>query len=110
MRNWFNAHRWTAIFTGGLFGITVLTLLLVRAQLQDDRREAQVSHLLEIDHQFSSEPMISYRRDYAEKRLRDEPAPDEQSQLLGFFGSVGMMLKSGYLDADDVYNDYSDDV
>jgi hypothetical protein len=110
MRNWPNAGRWTAIFIGGICVVGLLGVLVTRAQLQEDRRDEQVSHLLQLDQRYASQPMIFYRKDYAVKRLRNQEDPDEEYQLIGFFESVGKLVQSGYLNGDDVYSDFSDDV
>jgi hypothetical protein len=110
MRNWLNAHRWTVIFTVGTCVVALLAVLVTRAQMQEDRREEQVSHLLQLDQRYASEPMMSYRKDYAAKRLRNQEDADEEYQLIGFFVAVGKLVKSGYLNPDDVYSDYADDV
>jgi hypothetical protein len=98
---------WTAVFTGLLALITLVAVLVGYFQLRAFRTEARVQHLLQLDEKFTKEPMLSYRHKLAEKRLRNEKDPDELYQLLDFFETVGLLVKRGYLDEDDLWNTFS---
>lgn len=103
-------ERITALSTAIIAVTSVLAFGLAYEQLRQNHEDSQVSRLLDLDRQYASEPMISYRKAYAEKRLRGVTDPDEEYELLNFFETIGDLTKSGYLNGDDVYNDFSDDV
>jgi hypothetical protein len=98
---------WTAVFTGLLFLTTFVALIVGYRQLKEFQAEGQVQHLLTLDQKFDQEPMLTYRRGLAEKRLKNEEDPDELYPLLDFFETVGLLVKRGYLDDSDVWNTYS---
>jgi hypothetical protein len=98
---------WTAIFTGILALAAVVALVVGYRQLKEFHAEGQVQHLLTLDQKFDQEPMLTYRRGLAEKRLKNEEDPDELYPLLDFFETVGLLVKRGYLDDADVWNTFS---
>jgi hypothetical protein len=101
---------WTAVFTGVLALTAVVALVVGYRQLKEFHTEAQVQHLLALDQKFDQEPMLTYRRGLAEKRLRNEEDPDELYPLLDFFETVGLLVKRGYLDESDVWNTFGHNV
>lgn len=98
---------WTAVFTGVLAVTAVVALIVGYRQLKDFQAEGQVQHLLALDQKFEQEPMLTYRRGLAEKRLKNEEDPDELYPLLDFFETVGLLVKRGYLDESDAWNTFS---
>src|SRR6202007_1785792 len=66
-----------------------------------------IHHLLILYKKFDQEPMLTYRRGLAEKRLKNEEDPDELYPLLDFFEMVGLLVRRGYLDESDVWNTFS---
>ena len=69
---------WTAVFTGVLALIAVVALVVGHLQLKEFHADGQVQHLLIPDQRFDQEPMLTYRRGLAEKRLKNEEDPDER--------------------------------
>jgi hypothetical protein len=106
-RHRFGPDFWTAVFTGLLFLTTFVALIVGYRQLKEFQAEGQVQHLLALDQKFDQEPMLTYRRGLAEKRLKNEEDPDELYPLLDFFETVGLLVKRGYLDESDVWNTFS---
>src|SRR5258708_23720483 len=86
---WRMPDFWTAVFTGVLALTAVVALVIGYRQLKEFHAEAQVQHLLALDQKFDQEPMLTYRRVLAEKRLKNEEEdPDELYPLLAFFETV----------------------
>ena len=75
---------WTAVFTGVLALAAVVALVVGYLQLREFHTEAQVQHLLALDQKFDQEPMLTFRRVLAEKRLKNEEDPDELYPVLDF--------------------------
>src|SRR5712692_910795 len=98
---------WTAVFTGILAVTAVVALVVGYRQLKEFHAEAQVQHLLALDQKFDQQPMLTYRRVLAEKRLKNEENPDELYPLLDFFETVGLLVRRGYLDESDVWSTFS---
>ncbi len=101
---------WTAVFTGILAVTAIVALVVGYRQLKEFHAEAQVQHLLALDQKFDQEPMLTFRRVLAEKRLKNDQDPDELYPVLDFFETVGLLVKHGYLDESDVWNTFSYDV
>lgn len=102
-----NADRLRAIFTAIIAITGMLAVMFAYRQLWWDHEESQVQHLSDFAHQFRTEPMIKYRKAYAEKRLRGVTDPDEEYRLLNFFESVGLLVNHGYLNDRDVWEEFS---
>ncbi len=98
---------WTAVFTGILAVTAVVALVVGYRQLKEFHAEAQVQHLLALQQQMEQEPMLTYRRGLAAKRLNNEEDPDELYPVLDFFETVGLLVRRGYLDEADVWNTFS---
>jgi hypothetical protein len=104
------ADWWTAIFTGLLATVTAGALWYAHQQISASHEEAQVQHLLELDQRYSQEPMVTYRKLYAQKRLKGgEPFP-EVERLLDFFETVALLVNRGYLNETDVWETFSEDI
>jgi|SRR5450759_3401278 hypothetical protein len=59
----------TALFTFILAVTGICALVFARQQLKQNREEAQVQHLLTLSAQYEQEPMVTYRKVCAQKRL-----------------------------------------
>ena len=111
---------WTAIFSGILAVTAVGALWYARDQIKETREEsevqikearqqAQIQHLLTLGNEFDQEPMATYRRGLAEKRLNHkDPDPIELYRVLDFFETVGLLVNRGYLNEEDVCNEFGD--
>ncbi len=109
---------WTAIFSGILALTAVGALWYARDQIKETREEsevqikearqqAQVQHLETLVHDFDQEPMATYRRGLAQKRLKGEDDdPMELYRVLDFFETVGLLVNRGYLNEEDVWNEF----
>src|SRR5713226_4946830 len=100
---------WTAIFTGILAVTAILALIYAGRQLSAAHAGTQIQHLLQLDQRYSQEPMVGYRKQYADKRIRSEsegPFP-EIERLLDFFETVALLVNRGYLKDTDVWETFS---
>jgi 23S rRNA maturation mini-RNase III len=109
---------WTAIFSGILAVTAVGALWYARdqirethaeaeTQIKEARQQAQIQHLIELVNEFDQEPMATYRRGLAEKRLKqDDDDPKELYRVLDFFETVGLLVNRGYLNEEDVWNEF----
>jgi hypothetical protein len=82
-------------------------LIYASRQLKQSREDEKVRHLVEFSKEFDSEPMVTWRRKVAESRLQGEAFPDEAFRLLDFFETIGLLVRRGYLDEDDVWSMFS---
>jgi hypothetical protein len=110
---------WNAIFSGILAMTAVGALWYARdqiregrteseVQIQETRQQAQIQHLLELANEFDQEPMATYRRGLADKRLHhpNDDDPKELYRVLDFFETVGLLVNRGYLNEEDVWNEF----
>src|SRR5258707_891724 len=97
----------TAIFTACLALTGAFALIYAHWQLREAHEEAQVQHLLSFDQQYRNEPMVSYRRNYAKKRLAGVENPPDQENLLDFFETIGLLVNRGYLNGIDVWETFA---
>lgn len=108
---------WTAIFTGVLAFVTGFALIYAngqitemregsRRQITEAREEAEIQHLVTFVNQFDQEPMASYRKTLALKRLRNESDPTELYRLLDFFETIATLTQRGYLNETDVWKEF----
>jgi hypothetical protein len=104
------AERLTAFFTAIIAVTGVAALAYAHWQLRESHEEAQVQHLLAFDHEFRQEPMISYRKSYATKRLVGVEDPPEETRLLDFFETIGLLVNHGYLSDTDVWETFGIEV
>ncbi len=84
----------------------VWALIYAHLQLKQARESEKVRHLVDFVEQFESEPMALYRRTVAEKRIRGTVCPPEAQKILDFFEIVGLLVRRGYLDVDDVWSSF----
>jgi hypothetical protein len=127
---WFaQPEWWTAIFSGILAVITVTAVWYARVQIRDTREEVevqlkhaheenqiqieearkedQVQHLLVLVNEFDQEPMATYRKSLANKRLNTKnDDPLELYRVLDFFETVGRLVDRGYLNEEDVWSEF----
>jgi hypothetical protein len=107
---------WTAVFSG-MLAVTALGALwyarvqireareLAEIQTKESRHQAQIQHLVTLENEFNQEPMATYRRGLAEKRLRHKNVePLEMYKVLIFFDTVGLLVERGYLNDEDVWS------
>ena len=109
---------WTAVFSGILAMTAVGALWYARDQIKEGREEsevqikearqqAQIQHLLVLANEFDQEPMATYRRGLAQKRLkRNDDDPMEFYRILDFFETVGLLVNRGYLNEEDVWSEF----
>ena len=102
-----NRAEWITALCTVLMACTAVTALLyAHWQLKQDREEAQVGRLLGELHKYDEEPMVGYRRQYAEERLKGVSEPAARYQLLDFFETIGLLVDRGYLDETDVWENF----
>jgi len=82
-------------------------LIYAARQLKQSREDEKVRHLVEFSKEFDSEPMVTWRKKVAELRLQGKTFPDEALRLLDFFETIGLLVRRGYLDEDDVWSMFS---
>jgi hypothetical protein len=97
----------TAVATVILAVTGFLALVLARQQLKQNSEEAQVQHLLALNAQYEQEPMVTYRKVCAQKRLAEEKYPPEEDRILSFFETVALLVNRGYLKDMDVWETFS---
>lgn len=97
----------TALFTAIIAVTGVWALIYASGQIRQARDEAQVQHLLALENEYKTEPMATYRRVCAQKRLAGVNEPDEEVELLNFFETVALLANHGYLKDTDVWETFS---
>jgi hypothetical protein len=75
----------TSIFTAVLAVTGAGALWYAHEQIAEAHNEAQIQHLLSLDQQYNSEPMVTYE-------------------------NVGLLVNRGYLNDTDVWEDFSTDI
>ena len=100
----------TATFTGVIALTGVLALNYAKGQINQARDEAQVQHLMGFEREYKSEPMATYRRVAAQRRLAGVDEPAEEAELLNFFETVALLANHGYLKDTDVWETFSYDI
>jgi hypothetical protein len=105
---------WADIFAGItaacyvlIAGTGVWALVYAKQQLKQARESEKVHHLVRFIEQFENEPMAGYRKALAEKRLKGTSYPPEAQYVLNFFETIGLLVRRGYLDADDVWSSFA---
>ena len=101
---------WVAIFTGLLALIAVFALWFARAQIKEAHEGAQVQHLLDLDQRYNQEPMVTYRKQYAQKRLKGGDPFPEIEKLLDFYEMVALLVNHDYLNENDVWEAFTIDI
>jgi hypothetical protein len=97
----------TAFFTGVVAVTGVCALVYASMQIREAHDEAQVQHLLSLENEYRSEPMATYRKVCAQKRLAGVEEPDEEIEILNFFETVALLANRGYLNDTDVWETFS---
>ena len=109
---------WTTIFSGILAMTAVgalwyardqinVTRQVAEKQLVQSHKEDQIQHLLAMVSEFDQDPMATYRRELAKKRLKGKPDdPFEMYRELDFFETVDLLVDRGYLNEKDVWNQF----
>ena len=105
-----NAERLTAFFTAVIAVTGVVALAYAHWQLREAHEESQIQHLLAFDQQYRQDPMISYRKIYATKRLAGVEDPPEETRLLDFFETIGLLVNHGYLSDTDVWETFGNEI
>src|SRR6266851_5307464 len=104
------SDRLTAFFTAIIAVTAVVALAYAHWQLREAHEEAQIQHLLAFDQQYRQDPMISYRKTYATKRLAGVGDPPEETRLLDFFETIGLLVNHGYLNDADVWETFGSEI
>jgi hypothetical protein len=108
----------TALFTAVIAATGIWALTYAKGQIDEVRREAQeqirearaeaqVQHLVTLDTEYNNEPMLTYRKLAAQKRLAGQKDPKEEDDVLDFFESVALLANRGYLTDEDVYTRFA---
>ena len=96
--------------------IAIFALGFTDRQIKEARDEARIQHLAEVLRQFEQPPLIDSWKAVARNRIDtkqhslrpldlDDP-PEAMYEVLGFFEYVGLLEKRGYLDAEDVWDQF----
>jgi len=96
----------TALFTAIIAITGVVALAYAHWQLRESHEESQIQHLMSLDQQYRQEPMVSHRKNCAKKRLAGIEEPPEETSLLDFFETIGLLVNHGYLNATDVWETF----
>jgi hypothetical protein len=97
----------TALFTAIIAGTGVWALVYASLQLKQARESERMQHLLRFIEQFEHAPMAGYRKVVAEQRTKGVTYPAEAQEILNFFETIGLLVRRGYLDVDDVWSSFS---
>jgi hypothetical protein len=109
---------WVAIFTGLLAFTTLGAVWYAHEEIDQTLQEAfnqrqhelesdKITHLLELVKEFDQEPLATYRKELAYKRLHTkEDDPYELYRILDFFETVGRLSERGYLDDEDIWHQF----
>jgi hypothetical protein len=108
----------TAFFTLVIAATGICALVYARGQIQETRREsqeqirearaeAQVQHLVTLDTEYQNEPIVSYRRIAAKKRMAGKKDPKEEDEVFEFLDKVALLANRGYLTDNDVYDRFA---
>jgi hypothetical protein len=96
----------TAVATAVIAVTSLCALIYASRQLAQAREGEKVKHLIEFIQEFEREPMAQYRKIVAEKRGRGTNYPPEAQKILDFFETIGLLVRRGYLDEDDVWSSF----
>ncbi|HEX9223252.1 MAG TPA: hypothetical protein VF860_07970 [Candidatus Acidoferrales bacterium] len=110
MANKFNPDWLTGIGTAIIACTGMFALAYAHWQLSEAHEEAQVQHLLMLNHEYEQEPMVTYRRTCAVKRLAGADGFPEEGRILDFFETVGGLVDRGYLKDTDVWENFANQI
>jgi hypothetical protein len=96
----------TALFTGAIAATGAWALIYAKRQLKQAHEAEMVHHLVRFIEQFESEPIVTYRRVTAEKRVKGTHYPVEAQNILNFFETIGLLVRRQYLDLEDVWSSF----
>jgi hypothetical protein len=96
----------SAVATSVIAITAVWALVYAHKQLKQARESEKVKHLIEFNTEFDCNPMAQWRKSVAEPRLKGVAFPDEALRLLDFFDTIGLLVRRGYLDEDDVWSTF----
>jgi hypothetical protein len=98
---------WTTAWATVAIALTgIAALIYASRQLKQSRQIEKIKHLLEFVREFESEPMAGYRKTVADERLAGTAYPLEAQKLLDFFETIGLIVRRGYVDAEDVWSSF----
>ncbi len=105
----------TAIGTGVLALTGVAAIIYTHSQLRQNRELARIQHLRDLVREFDLAPMSDRRRELADLRLDkerllsldDDNPPQCLYEVLDFFEHIGLLVKRGHLDRNDVWDTFS---
>jgi hypothetical protein len=106
----------TAILALGTFIAIVVTVHLANVQLNEQRDEVKVQHLVDESDKFDKDPLLSERRALAADRIDRthetlrpmdyDNSPPELWDVLNACDHIGLLTRRGYLDVTDVWNEF----
>jgi hypothetical protein len=103
----FLAECATAFFTAIVAATGVWALAYASRQLKQARESEKMQHLLRFIEQFEHPPMANYRKAVAAQRIKGTAYPPEAQEILNFFETIGLLVRRGYLDVEDVWSSFA---
>jgi hypothetical protein len=100
----------TTLFTAIIAVTGIWALVYAHQQISDFHEESRVQHLLTLQQQFEQEPMVTFRKNCAKKRLQGIEEPPEEQEILNFFETIAMLTNDGYLTDKDVWATFGNDI
>jgi hypothetical protein len=98
------------LFTAIIAATGIWALVYAHEQINDFHEESRVQHLLSLQQQFEQEPMVTFRKNCAKKRLQGIEEPPEEQEILNFFETVSMLTNDSYLTDKDVWATFGYDI
>jgi hypothetical protein len=108
IRIWIEWHAvtLTALGTAALATVVFAALIVALWHLREVRQSAQIQRLLDLERQYSSQPLAVFRSTWAKKRLAGEAQPSEVRWPLDFFETIGLLVRRNYIDVHDVWETF----
>lgn len=103
----FLAECAAALFTAIIAATGIWALVYASRQLKQARESEKMQHLLRFIEQFEHPPMANYRKAVADQRIKGIAYPPEAQEILNFFETIGLLVRRGYLDVDDVWSSFA---
>jgi hypothetical protein len=100
----------TTFFTAIIAVTGIWAAFYARQQINDFHEESRIQHLLTLQQQYEQEPMVTYRKVCAKKRLAHVEDPPEEEQMLNFFETVALLANEGYLTDKDVWETFGSEI